>query len=87
MDFEMGDIMKKEELNNYKKKIGELSLEEQKLRRLYLRELSLGEIQGPGTGYLSIDKPWLKYYSEEAHQTLANAKTFAPRIYFCSATN
>lgn len=66
MDFEMGDIMKKEELNNYKKKIGELSLEEQKLRRLYLRKLSLGEIQGPGTGYLSIDKPWLKYYSEEA---------------------
>ena len=58
--------MKKEELNNYKKKIEELSLEEQKLRRLYLRKLSLGEIQGPGTGYLSIDKPWLKYYSEEA---------------------
>ena len=52
MDFEMGDIMKKEELNNYKKKIGELSLEEQKLRRLYLRKLSLGEIQGPGTEYL-----------------------------------
>lgn len=43
-----------------------LTLNEQKLRNLHLRKLALGEIQGPPTGYASIDKPWLKYYSEES---------------------
>lgn len=33
---------------------------------LYRRKVALGEIQGEMTGYASIDKPWLKYYSEEA---------------------
>lgn len=42
-----------------------LTLNEEKLRDLHLRKLALGEIQGPPTGYASIDKPWLKYYSEE----------------------
>ena len=42
-----------------------LTLNEQKLRDLYLRKLALGELQGPPTGYASIDKPWLKYYSED----------------------
>ena len=43
-----------------------LNLNEQKLRDLHLRKLALGEIQGPPTGHASIDKPWLKYYSEES---------------------
>lgn len=34
-------------------------------RDLYLRKVALGEIEGKITGYPSIDKPWLKYYSEE----------------------
>ena len=46
--------------------IKNLSLNEKKLRDLYLRDLSLGKIQGPPTGYASVDKPWLKYYDEEA---------------------
>ena len=33
---------------------------------LYRRKVALGEVQGEMTGYASIDKPWLKYYSEEA---------------------
>ena len=33
---------------------------------LYLRKLAVGEIQGPTTGKASKDKPWLKYYSEDA---------------------
>ena len=52
-------------LEEYRKKIANLSVEEKKLRDLYLRDLSLGKIQGPPTGYASIDKPWLKYYREE----------------------
>lgn len=45
--------------------IKNLSINEKKLRDLYLRKLSLGEVQGPPTGYSSIDKPWLKYYGED----------------------
>lgn len=53
------------DLKEYKKKIANLSVNEQKLRDLYLRDMALGKVQGPPTGYASIDKPWLKYYSEE----------------------
>lgn len=34
-------------------------------RDLYLRKVALGEIEGEFTGYASIDKPWLQYYTEE----------------------
>lgn len=46
--------------------IKNLTVNEEILRNLYLRKLALGEIQGPPTGKQSQDKPWLKYYSEEA---------------------
>ena len=52
--------MDNDSLKNYKIKLGNLSVNEQKMRDLYLRKLALGEIQGPPTGYASIDKPWLK---------------------------
>lgn len=57
--------MKKEDLIELKKQIVSLSDEEKKQRDLYLRELANGTLQGPPTGYASIDKPWLKYYKEE----------------------
>ena len=60
------------DLKEYKKKIANLSVNEKKLRDLYLRDLALGKVQGPPTGYASIDKPWLKYYSES--QILANSE-------------
>lgn len=56
--------MNKEDLIRLKKKIVELSDKEKKERDLYLRNISLGNILGPMTGYASIDKPWLKYYNE-----------------------
>jgi len=64
--------IEKEELKNarnqlleYRKQIAELSEEEQKQRDLYLSDLATGKIQGPPTGFPSLDKPWLKYYSED----------------------
>lgn len=36
-----------------------------KLRYLYLKGLVDGMIQGPPTGKISVDNPWLKYYSED----------------------
>lgn len=42
-----------------------MTTREEKERLLYLRKLATGELQGPLTGYPSIDKPWLKWHKEE----------------------
>lgn len=57
--------MTKEELLKLKDDIAKLSKEELKERKLYLRGLTSGELQGPMVGYASIDKPWLKSYKDE----------------------
>ncbi len=57
--------MNKEDLIRLEKKLEELNDDEKKERDLYLRELALGKILGPTTGYSFIDKPWLSSYSEE----------------------
>ena len=57
--------MTKEDLLKLKKDIMQLSFEERRERDLYLRDLSIGNVCGPMTGYASIDKPWLKFYKEE----------------------
>lgn len=61
--------MTKEQLIELKEKLSKLSEEEKKQRDQYLRQLATGEIQGPPTGYASIDKPWLKYYPEHGITT------------------
>lgn len=58
--------MDKKELLWLKKKIYKLTKYEKIQRDLYLRALAIGELQGPPTGYASIDKPWLRYHSEKA---------------------
>ncbi len=58
--------MEKEYLQKLKEKIDKLTLEEQKKRADYLRGLATGEIQGPLTGYASVDKVWLKHFRPEA---------------------
>ena len=50
------------DLKEYKTSIGNLSVNEKKLRDLYLRKLALGELYGPMTGYASIDKMWMPIY-------------------------
>ena len=57
--------MEKEYLLKLKKKLSQLNKEEEKQRDIYLRKLATGELQGPLTGYSSIDKTWLKWYEEE----------------------
>lgn len=44
----------------------ELTHEEEKLRKLYLRDLATGKIQGPPTGKASVDMPWFQWYHEDA---------------------
>lgn len=54
-----------DELKKYCKELQSLTEEEKVERDLYLRKLGTGEIQGPPTGYASIDKPNLRHYKEE----------------------
>lgn len=69
--------MEKEKLIELKEKLSKLTEKEQMERDLYLRKLATGEIQGPPTGYGSIDKPWLKYYPEKT----VKSKTSEKNIY------
>lgn len=64
-----------DELEKYSENLRELSEDEKILRDLYLRKLALGEIQGPPTGYASIDKTWLKHHLEEAIKRKVPKKT------------
>ena len=54
-----------EELKKYMEKIGNLSLEEEMKRNIYLKKLGDGTYQGPPVGYPDIDKPWMKHYNED----------------------
>ena len=56
--------MTKNQLEEYRKKISELSEKENILRDLNLKKYYDGKMQGPMTGFASIDKPWLKFYDE-----------------------
>ena len=47
------------------KKLTGLTEEEKKERNIYLKKLAEGTYYGPETGYLHIDKPWLKEHSED----------------------
>ena len=57
--------MKREDLIEYKNKLSKLSIQEQKLRNLYLKKITDSKIYGPMLGYASIDKPWLQFYDEK----------------------
>lgn len=68
-------------LEEYKKKVANLSVNEQKMRDLHLRKLALGEIQGPLTGYPSLDKPWLKYYREKPVKEIVPNQTMYEMVF------
>lgn len=50
-------------------------------RNLYLKSLADGTIQGPPTGYASIDKQWLKYYSDDVIKSEMPNSTIYQQIY------
>lgn len=73
--------MTKEELIELKRKLSILSKEENKKRDLYLKKIALGEVEGPVTGYPTIDKPWLKYIDVEKVYEKKNDYTVYEEIY------
>lgn len=66
--------MKKEDLKKLKAKLSYLTAEENYLRDLYLKDLAVGNTEGPLLGYSSLDKQWLKYYNLD-NKTKENNKT------------
>lgn len=54
-----------DELKEYREQLSKLSDAEKKFRDLYLKDLADGTLQGPPTGYSSIDKSWFKYYEND----------------------
>lgn len=58
-----------------------LSINERKLREIYLRGIATGEIYGPLTGLPEEDMIWLKNYSEEAIRSVAPNKTLFQFLY------
>ena len=68
--------MNKEELIELREKIAKLSDFENNQRNLKLKTQKIEK-----TGYASIDKPWLKYYSNEAILEQANHMTCYEELY------
>ena len=56
--------MKQENIDQIEKNLSLLPKEKLKQHNVYLRNIALGKVYGPMTGYASLDKPWLKYYNE-----------------------
>lgn len=53
--------MEKQDLIELKKKLSELTDTDKQLHNEYIIKLAKGEIEGPPTGYASIDKSWFRY--------------------------
>ena len=75
------------QLEEYRKKLSELSEKENILRNLQLKKFYSGEMQGPLTGLPSIDKPWVKSYSEEAINQELPKMTAYDYMYNCNKDN
>lgn len=73
--------MTKEDLLKLKEDLAALTEDEQKDRNKYLKGLAIGEIQGPPTGYASIDKPQIKYYRTEPIRDLNKYETVYDMIF------
>ena len=56
-------------------------LEKEIQRDLYLRKIQTGDIMGPPTGIPNIDKPWLKYFTEEQIKVKPINKTAYRYLY------
>lgn len=68
-------------LINYKQKLLTLTEDEYIKRDLELKDLAEGNSNDNLTGYASIDKPWLKYYSKETIMEKANKMTCYEELY------
>lgn len=61
--------MTKEEVIELSKKIASMDEESLRERKRYLKGLVDGTLQGPLTGYATIDRPWLQFYDEKIFES------------------
>lgn len=57
--------MEKKYLDEYQRKISQMTEKEVKLRNIYLQKLLKNEYLGPRPNYPTMDKAWLQYYPED----------------------
>ena len=74
--------MNKEDLLKLKKKILELSKEDKKERKKYLRDIAMDKILGPQIGYPEIDKPWLQYYDLDNYKDSIKMTVYESLVYY-----
>lgn len=79
--------MKKMDLKELRARLAQLNDEEKKARDIYLKQLQDGRLQGPSTGYASIDKPWLKFYPDEAILAELPQTFMYDYLYECNKDN
>jgi long-chain acyl-CoA synthetase len=72
------------QLEEYRKKLSKLTEEQNIKRDLYLKDFYDEKIQGPLTGFPSIDKPWLKWYSKESIDSKAPRMTAFEYLRECN---
>ena len=58
-------MMSEENLIQLKKTVSQMSYEEKVERDLHLKQAALEKAEDKLTGFPSVDKPWLRYYSDE----------------------
>lgn len=68
------------ELKEYIEKISSLTIDEQNLRNLYLRNIALGKVYGPNIGLSSLDKPWLSMYPEQLLKCRKKYNKILPKL-------
>lgn len=76
--------MTREDLLKLKEDLSKLTEEDWKERNDYLAKLAKGEYQGPPVGYPSIDKTWLRYYTEEQIATDMPKMSAYAYLYQCN---
>ena len=71
----------REQLLELRKQVAQLNDEEKKLRELYLQQLAKGEIQGPPTGFSSIDRPGFQFMQPEDIMNVPETKNIYQELY------
>lgn len=79
--------MEKKYLDEYKRKISQLTDKEKKLRDLYLKKIANGELYGPKVGYQSLDRPSLRFYDYDIEEVSIPKKSIYQMAYDSNKSN
>lgn len=75
------------ELEQYRKNLENLTIDEWADRNKYLKDINNGCVEGPMTGFPSLDKPWLKYFSDQSFQGKYESMTLYDYLLYKNKDN